>query len=134
MGLIDYLFGANLTSMDEDTIARGVEMGMINAEYSRLNSQQRLVERAERHNRDIAPTINEAREYEKSFLLVNNTINRSFGYRLMFNPMMAPTQLNHEQKQRAYEVIEDLAASGKIRAVHANRMKIYLNDMLGKNP
>lgn len=130
MRLFDYLFGANLTSMDEGTIARGVEMGVFNAEYSGLTCQQRLIERVERHNRDIAPTISAAREYEKSFMLVNNTVNRSYGYRLMFNPMMEPLRMNDEQRQRAYGTIEHLTNSGLIPASHAEKMKKYLNNYL----
>lgn len=133
MGFLDFLFGANLTAMDESSIARGVQMGVSCAEYSRLRSRQRQIEEVETHNRDIAPTISAARKYEKSFLLVNNEINRSFGY-LRFNPMMAPNQMNDEQRQRAFDTIADLTASGKIPITHADRLKKYLNDMLGNKP
>lgn len=133
MGLLDFLFGANLTSMDARTIAHGVEMGINNAELSRILYHEHLREAAEKHNRKISPVISAAREYEKSFLLVNNEINRSYGY-LPFNPMMAPQRMNDEQRQKAYETIENLTASGRIPPAHAERMTKYLNDMLGKEP
>ena len=132
MGLFDYLFGNNLTAMDENTIARGVQLGVSYAELARAMSRQRQIEKVEKHNWDIAPAISAAREYEKSFMLVNNTVNRSCGYRLMFNPMMTPLQMNDEQRQRVYETIADLTASRKIPASHAERMNKYLNDIFGK--
>ena len=132
MGLLDLLFGANLTAMDENTIARGVQMGVSNAELARAMSRQRQIEKVEKHNRDIAPTISVAREFEKSFMLVNNTVLRSYGYKLMFNPMKAPQQMNDEQKQRVFETIADLTANGSITMAHAERMKKYLNDTLEK--
>ena len=132
MGFLDYLFEANLTAMDENTIARGVQMGVSNAELVRERSRLWQIQQIEKHNKDIAPTISAAREYEKSFMLVNNTVNRSYGYRLMFNPMMTPLQMNDEQRQRVYETIADLTASGKIPESHAERMNKYLNDIFGK--
>jgi hypothetical protein len=131
MGLFNDLFGFNITSMDENSIARAVQMGVSNVELARAVSRQRQIEKVEKHNKDIAPTISEAREYEKSFMLVNNTVNRSYGYKLMFHPMMEPLRMNDEQKQRLFDTIADLTVSGSIPAAHAERMKKYLKDMLG---
>ncbi len=132
MGLFKYLFGFNLTAMDENSIARGVQLGMTNAERVRERSRLRQIQKIEKHNKDIAPTISAAREYEKSFMLVNNTVNRSYGYRLMFNPMMQPLRMNEEQRQRTYDTIADLTANGSITAEHAERMTKYLNDILAE--
>jgi hypothetical protein len=131
MGFFDRLFRANLSFWDERAIGRGIVYASSMKDAFNRGWASIMREDEERRRKEREPKLALAREYDKSFQLVNRDAGQIFGG-VDKNPMIKPLLLTANQRKTLVGLIDEYATNGRIKYSHAMRMKEYLEWMFAK--